>query len=156
MGFSLSIIERMIFLKQVSCFHHMTLDQLRFLAGVCEEEFFSKSSYVFRQGDPGGSMYVIVMGRVTIEREDEHKASSVRLKTLDAFSYFGEMSLFDQSPRSASVLTAQDTLLLSMRREPLMTLMLQQPDISLEIINMLCERIRATNEDFAQRIHAIN
>ena len=133
----------------------MTLEQLRFLAGVCEEEFFSKDSWIFKQGDAGGSLYVIVMGRVTIEREGEDRKASVRLKTLETFSYFGEMSLFDQSHRSASVLTAQDTLLLKMRREPLMALMLQQPDISLEIINVLCERIRATNEDILRQALAV-
>ena len=66
---SLSVDERVIFLKQVIFFQSMTNEQLKVLAGICEEEFIPKGTPVFKEGDPGGVLYVVVHGRVAIERE---------------------------------------------------------------------------------------
>ncbi|OQY24168.1 MAG: hypothetical protein DRJ03_06560 [Chloroflexi bacterium] len=146
----LSTIERVIFLKEVPFFQGMTVDQLKVLANICEEEFFAKDTQIFEQDDPGGVLYVIVSGRVAIEREAQRKGSVVRLATMDAHSYFGEMSLFDQGPRSAAARAIQDTLTLRLRREPLVALVHQYPDLSLELINVLSQRVREANDKIAQ------
>ena len=65
----LSNIEKVILLKEVPFFQGMTVEQLRVLASVCEEEFFSAETRLFAEGDPGGSLYVVVSGRVGIEQE---------------------------------------------------------------------------------------
>jgi len=146
----LSTIERVIFLKEVPFFQGMTIDQLKVLANICEEEFFAEDAQIFEQDDPGGVLYVVVSGRVAIEREAQRKGSVVRLATMDAHSYFGEMSLFDQGPRSAAARAIQDTLTLRLRREPLVALVRQYPDLSLELINVLSQRVRETNDRIAQ------
>jgi CRP-like cAMP-binding protein len=74
----------------------------------------------------------------------------VRLSNLDAHSYFGEMTLFDNSPRSATAIALQDTLTLRLRREPLIALSRQYPDLSLELINVLSQRLREANDQIAQ------
>jgi CRP-like cAMP-binding protein len=146
----LSTIEKIIFLKEVSFFQSMTIDQLRVLANVCEEEFFEEDVNIFNQGDLGGVMYVVVNGRVGIEKEGLRKRSVVRLATIESNSYFGEMTLFDNSPRSASAIALQDTLTLRLRREPLIALARQYPDLSLELINVLSARLRDTNNQLAK------
>ncbi len=140
----LSTIEKIIFLKQVPFFKGMTINQLEVLAKICEQELLEEDQWIFHQGDPGGAMYIIVSGRVGIELE-KRKGSYARLATLGAYSYFGEMSLFDNSTRSAGALTIQDTLLLRLRREPLIALARQYPDVSLELIKVLSERLRKAN-----------
>jgi CRP/FNR family cyclic AMP-dependent transcriptional regulator len=142
----LSTIERVIFLKEVPFFQGMTIDQLKVLANVCEEELFEKDTRIFDQGDPGGALYVVVSGRVAIEREGRRKGSVVRLATIEAHSYFGEMSLFDRGPRSAAAIAIQDTLTLRLRLEPLLALVRQYPDLSLELINVLSQRLRTAND----------
>jgi HEAT repeat protein len=145
----LSTIEKIIFLKEVPFFQGMTIRQLQTLAAICEEQLFETDRHIFDQGDPGGALYVIVSGRVGIEQE-KRPGSYARLATLEARSYFGEMTLFDNSPRSATAIALQDTLTLRLRREPLIALARQYPDLSLELINVLSQRLRNANQRIAE------
>lgn len=149
-GSLLSILERIIFLKEVLFFRGMTVDQLKVLASVCEEHLFAADTAVYREGDPGGVLYVVVNGRVAIERAGQRKGSVTRLGVIEANAYFGEMDLFTNSPRSATAVVIQDTLTLSLRREPLLALMRQQPDLSLELINVLSERLNSATDQIAR------
>ncbi|HEX9924299.1 MAG TPA: HEAT repeat domain-containing protein, partial [Anaerolineae bacterium] len=149
----LSTVEKIIFLKQVPFFKGMTVYQLDVLAKICEEEFFNEDQWVFNQGDPGGILYVIVTGSVGIEQE-KRKGSFARLATLGPYHYFGEMSLLDNGPRSAAALAVQDTLTLRLRREPLIALARQYPDVSLELIQVLSERLRQANNRIADLTRA--
>ena len=144
----LSTIEKIIFLKEVPFFQGMTIDQLRVLANVCEERMFHEDTVVYSAGDPGGILYVVVNGRVGLEQEK--RTGSARLATIDAYSYFGEQNLFDNSPRTTSAVAIQDTLTLQLRREPLIVLARQHPDLSLELINVLSERLRDANDRIAE------
>lgn len=149
-GILLSVLERIIFLKEVLFFHGMTVDQLKVLASVCEERFFPADTAIYREGDPGHVLYVVVNGRVAIERAGQRKGSVTRLNTITANAYFGEMDLFTDSPRSASAIAIQDTLTLSLHRDPLIALMRQQPDLSLELINVLSVRLSEATDQIAQ------
>ena len=90
--------------------------------------------------------YIVVNGRVAIDRKGERKGDSVRLATMGPYSSFGEMSLFNNYPRSASALALEDTLVLKLNDKQLVTLMRQYPDMSLELIKVLSMRMRETNE----------
>lgn len=149
----LSAIEKVIFLKEVPFFQGMTVDQLRVLANVCEEEFFCAGDQLFKEGDRGGVLYVVVSGRVGIEQE-KRKGSSVRLATIEAHSYLGETDFFDNNCRTNSAIAIQDTLTLKLRREPLIALARQHPDLSLELINVLSERLREANNRIADLTRA--
>ncbi len=149
-GILLSTIEKIIFLKEVPFFQSMTIDQLRVLANVCEEIFFKEDTHIFKEGDPGGVLYVVISGSVGIEQESRRKGSFARLATIEAHSYFGEITLFDNSPRTASALALQDTLTLRLRREPLIALARQYPNLSLELINVLSTRLREANDRIAE------
>ena len=95
----LSAIEKVIFLKEVPFFQGMTVEQLRVLADVCEEEFFPAETRLFNEGDPGGILYVVVSGRVGIEQE-KRKGSFARLATVEAHAYLGEADFFDNNGRT--------------------------------------------------------
>ncbi|NJP06327.1 MAG: cyclic nucleotide-binding domain-containing protein [Chloroflexaceae bacterium] len=145
----LSTIERIIFLKGVPFFQGMTVEQLKVLANVCEEQFFPQDTGICQQGDPGGTLYVVVSGRVGIEQE-KRAGAFARLATVEAHSYFGEANLFDDSPYAASAIALQDTLTLRLRREPLIELARQHPDLSLELIKVLSQRLREVNDRIAE------
>ena len=145
----LSTIEKIIFLKEVPFFQGMTIEQLKILAEVCEEELFEEDSRIFNAGDPGGALYVVVNGRVGIERE-KRKGSFARLANIEAHSYFGETNFFDNSPHSTSAVALQNTLTLRLRREPLVALARQHPNMSLELINVLSQRLRDANDRIAE------
>ncbi len=144
--FMLSTIEKIIFLKKIPFFQGMTIDQLKTLANVCEEQLFEEDTRIFNERESGGTLYVVISGKVAIEKEGKRKGSFARLDTKDAHSYFGEMNLFDNSPYTSSAIAVQDTLTLRLRREPLIALARQYPDLSLELINVLSQRLREVNE----------
>jgi CRP-like cAMP-binding protein/HEAT repeat protein/ATP/ADP translocase len=146
---SLSVIERIIFLKQVVLFQSMTIDQLKILASICEDEYVAQDTVIFKEGDPGGVVYVVVTGRVGIEREGDRKGSIVRLATLEERASFGEMNLFENSLRSANAFAIEDSLLLKVRAEPFVALIRQHPDISLEVIKVLNVRLRDADDQIA-------
>jgi HEAT repeat protein len=149
----LSTIEKIIFLKQVPFFQGMTIEQLRILASVCEEEFFAADTRLYKEKDPGGVLYMVINGRVGIEHE-KRTGSFARLSQVDAYSYFGEANLFDNSPRTTSAVAVQDTLTLRLRREPLIALARQYPALSLELINVLSQRLREVNDHVAELTRA--
>ena len=146
---SLSVIERIIFLKQVTLFQSMTIEQLKVLASICEDEPVTQGSVIFNEGDPGGGVYVVVNGRVGIERAGERKGSIIRLANLEARASFGEMNMFEDSFRSASAVAIEDSLLLKLRSEPFMALIRQHPDMSLELIKVLSARLREADKQIA-------
>lgn len=146
----LSVIEKIIFLKEVPFFEEMTVDQLKILANVCEEHIYEVDSTIYNEGEPGGALYVVVRGKVGIDREGRRKGSSARLATVEAHSYFGEMTLFDNSARTEKAIAIQDTFTLRIRREPLIALARQHPDLSLKLINVLSQRLRDVTNRIAQ------
>ena len=148
-GALLSVVERVVFLKEAPFFQGMTVEQLRVLAKVCEEELFPAETRLFNQGDPGGVLYVVVSGRAGIEQE-KRKGSFARLATVEAHGYLGETDFFDDNRRTHSAIAIQDTLALRLRREPLIALARQHPDLSLELINVLSVRLREANDRIAE------
>jgi HEAT repeat protein/CRP-like cAMP-binding protein len=149
-GLMLSTIEKIIFLREVSFFEGMTVDQLKVLASVAEERLFAEDEEIVAQGAPSGVLYVIVRGKVALEREGQRKGSSLRIATLEAYGYFGEMGLFDESPASERAFAVQDTLCLALRREPLIALTRRYPDLSLRLIHVLSRRLRQATDRIAQ------
>ncbi len=146
----LSMVEKMIILKEVPFFRNIPVAELEAMARVCEEKIHKKDSRIFKTGDPGGALYIIVDGQVKIEQEK--RSGSTTLATLGNDSYFGEMSLFDNSPRSASAIAMRETVILELNRAPIMSLTMQNPDMALELINMLSQRIRETSDKLADTV----
>ena len=145
----LSLVGKIILLQELPFFRGMTIDQLKVLAAVCEQEFFPAEACLFHQGDPGGVLYVVARGRVDLQQE-KRKGAFTRLGTLEAHSYLGETGFFDNNCRTNSAIAIQDTLTLRLRREPLMALARQHPDLSLELINVLSLRLREANQRIAE------
>jgi HEAT repeat protein len=147
--FMLSAVEKIIFLKGVPFFEGMTISQLKVLANTAEEAFFPADSLIFDEGEIVGSLYVVVDGKVGIERMDASKGTSARIANLEARSYFGEATLFDNSASAISALALQDTLTLRLRHEPLIALIQAYPDLSLQLVKVLSKRLRDMDEQVA-------
>jgi CRP-like cAMP-binding protein len=97
---------------------------------------------VFREGDPAGDLYLLLEGRVRVV-SGHGTPDEVILNELVAPSYFGEMAILDDQPRSGTVVVSEDVRLLSLNGESFKDLMLQMPEISFEICRQLSSRLRA-------------
>jgi CRP/FNR family transcriptional regulator len=146
----LSVVEKAIFLKQIPFFAAMTVDQLRTLAGIVEEQYYDEGDVVFAEGEPGEALYVVVSGRVGIEREPK-QGRVQRLETLTARQYFGEQTIFDGAPNENRAVAVGRAHLLSIRREPLLALIRRSPDLSMSLVMVLSQRLREADSKLAAR-----
>jgi CRP-like cAMP-binding protein len=84
-------------------------------------------------------MFIIINGRIRV-----HDGENT-LVLLGERDFFGEMSVLDPEPRSASITAVEDSCLFRLKREALYELMLGYPEIAQGIIQVLCSRLRETN-----------
>ncbi len=111
--------------------------ELRHIAGIAEEVIYTTGDPIIQQGDHGDSMFLIVEGEVRI-----HQNSS-DLATLKEQDYFGEMSILDGEPRSASAAAATDCLLLRINQSDFHDILSSHSDVALAIIRTLSQRLRS-------------
>lgn len=135
----LNNFDRLLLLRGVSIFRELRDDFLIRLSAVMEERAYPAKGIVFRQGDEGKSLYIVAGGqiRVHIERQE--------LAQLGRGEFFGEMSLFDTEPRSASVSAITPATCLELTQSQLYEAINETPEIALKLIGILSNRIRELN-----------
>jgi CRP/FNR family cyclic AMP-dependent transcriptional regulator len=101
---------------------------------------FSSGTHIFREGDPGDCMFVIVEGAVEI-----HSHGTV-VDRLRAGEIFGEMALIDSRPRSAAAIAATDCKLAAISEKRFLRLIEQTPKFALQIMRVMTERLRRRSE----------
>lgn len=122
-------------------FRGMDEPQLQALASVMRRRTFPPETVLFRKGDPGGTMFLIVSGEVRIFLHDE-QGNDITLRSLGAGQILGEYSTLDHKPRSASVssLTLLETFVLE--RADFLDLLRERPLVGIELMRGFAERIR--------------
>lgn len=102
----------------------------------------SKGEAIFKEGDQGDSMYVIIDGQVQIVRKGNR--APVVLATLQPGAFFGEMAIVDNTERTASAVAATNATLLVVEASELELLLKQRPDVGARMIRTLARRLRYT------------
>ncbi|MBM2811350.1 MAG: cAMP-binding protein [Chloroflexi bacterium] len=97
-----------------------------------------------RRGDAGGRLFVIVRGQVSVTLPSS-EGPELRLGTLKAGEVFGEMSVFDDEPRSATVTAIEPTETLSLNTTQVLAFLGEHPEAAIAIIRLLVRRLRDTN-----------
>lgn len=129
-------LEKTIFLKGVELFEDIPGEEVAHIAQIAETIHFSPNEIIFKDGDPGDAMFIIVDGKVHIHKEEKHIA------TLGNAEFVGEMAILDQEPRSASATTQEETVLLRISSEDFFDLMASRMDIVQGIMRVLTRRLR--------------
>jgi CRP/FNR family cyclic AMP-dependent transcriptional regulator len=117
---------------------------LRDFAKHAVSRTYPKNTVVVREGDRTDSLYIVVSGRVRIFVSDEGK--EVVLGESGPGEYFGEMVL-DEGPRSASVMTLEQTQFLVVPKEDFKEFVAKSPEFALNLILKLIKRVRALTGD---------
>ncbi|MGD0529519.1 MAG: DUF1003 domain-containing protein [Polyangiaceae bacterium] len=137
---------------QIPLFQGLTDEDREALAARLSEKSFKAGDIVFSQGEPGASMYVVQSGAVQIYLPSKEKdLPPVVLKDLHTGEYFGELAIFDDKPRSASVRAMVDTVLLELTREELGEHLGRSQRAAMTILAEMAERLRETNAMLSQR-----
>ncbi|WP_309120357.1 Crp/Fnr family transcriptional regulator [Paenibacillus sp.] len=132
-------------LHQVPLFKHLSDDQLTRLSEICSRKGFKAGTVLFREKEPGDVFYIIVSGSVKVFTSNSVGEEKI-LSVFQAGDNFGELSLIDGKPRSASAQVLEDSMFLTLRGSDFIHLLRSLPDMSLTIMQELCRRIRETND----------
>ena len=130
-------------LKKVSAFSGVPEDTLEELLELLEKHTIPRGEVIFRKGDPGDAMYVIESGRVQISIHDEARREVV-LKHYGPGQIFGEMSLLDGLPRSATAMAVEPMSVMILPRGVFMNYLKEHPDIAIGMMRDLSTRLRYT------------
>ncbi len=140
----LTSVDRLLFVRAVPIFKELRDDFLVRLASVMDELSFPAKHTIFTEGQEGRSLYIVVSGKVRVHIGNRDLAK------LEQGTCFGEMSLFDAEPRSASVTTLESCECLVLTQQQLYDAIDETPGIAINIIRLLSRRIRELNRVNAQ------
>ena len=137
-------MEDVIFLKQNPIFNMVGSEELKAIAAIADYREFDAGDIIVKEGEPGDSLFFVKEGQIQITKKLKEKETT--LATLGQTSCFGEMVIFDNEPRSASCYAHENCLLLVIQKSDLLEVILQYPQIALQLFKVLGGRLRAANE----------
>jgi CRP-like cAMP-binding protein len=105
----------------------------------------AKGSILFNEGDEGEQLYVIIDGKLKLGTSSGDGRENL-LSILGPGEMFGELSLFDPGPRTSTATAVTDAKLLSLSHEKVIPWLKQNPEVSLQLLTRLSQRLRRTNE----------
>ncbi len=131
--------EKVLFLKGIELFAAVPSEDLVEIAAITTEVAAEESEEVFREGDRGDALYLVVEGSVRVERGGR------TLAVLGVRDVFGEMSLLDADPRSATAVAASSLTLLRIGRDEFTAVLRERPEVAAGVLRVLSRRLRAAN-----------
>jgi hypothetical protein len=148
---SLTTIEKMMLLRQVPIFTELDADDLEELAFIVEERIVNAGTDLFREGDAGDAVYLIVKGKVRVLVGGANGRPETTINELGPGACIGEMAVLDASARSATVRSLERTRSLRVPGEGFKRLMTERPEMSEAIVAELVRRLRDVTTKMAQK-----
>lgn len=142
---TLSVMERILFLRRAPLFADLSAADLRRVAAITSEVLFLDGDLIAAQGEPGEEMYLIVSGevRVLVSTPDCPEIELVRRQPGDVV---GEMAIISGEPRAASLVAAGDVRVLCLDQKNFEGLLRERPEVSLAVMRELCARLKAATK----------
>jgi CRP/FNR family transcriptional regulator len=137
-------------LGRVPVFGELAPDDLRRVADVAIPRSFGGGDVVFREGDDSDTCYVVRSGHARAIREHPD-GRQITLATFGPGDIFGELAMFDDERRSATVEAVDDLGVLGIPGVDMRALLSRHPDISVKLVISLGRRLRAANERLARQ-----
>ena len=138
------------FLVKVPIFKNLSHSELNLVKNVVHLRKYQPEEVIFMEGQPGTGMYIITAGGVDISL-NYRRPNQINLAHMQVGDFFGELSLLDESPRSATAVTVGPTELAGFFRSDLMDVIEKNPilgnKVVLSLAEVLGERLRATNKE---------
>jgi CRP-like cAMP-binding protein len=146
-------ISALAFLRRTSLFKDLAEPHLLALGPRLRERRLKKGEILFREGDTGQEMFVIRAGSVVISKAVLGRVEQV-LARMGEGEFFGEMSLFDRAPRSATVQADTETVLFCLDRDSLRQFVEVSPRAAAAffytMVQVFIQRLRASGELVAE------
>lgn len=131
-------------LKKVTILRALSQSQLKALTKWAKVVVFSKGETVVKRGERGNGLYLILEGSADVRRGNRS------LARLGAGQFFGEMSLFDNEPRSADVVALQPSKLVAVSKWEFWGFAASEPSVVLSVLEEMSRRLRAADHALAE------
>ena len=153
-------------LAKIKLFELFDEDELNELAAAIDAEKLEVEETLFHAGDVGESLYIVRSGAVELFVKD-NLGQKIVLKLAEEGDIFGEISMLDNRPRSASAVAVRETELFALDREDLLLLFRKKPDAALNMLAAMGEMLREAdkllrtrvsrniNEEMAEKLSAL-
>ena len=132
-------------LADVPMFSLLDADERSTLSELLDDVRFAKGDTVFNFGDSGDALYLVRTGRVQVYVEN-FQGDKIPLAENEPGDIFGEISLLDGGPRTATAVAMEDTECLSLDREKLLEFVTRHPHAAIDLLTVMGRRLRATDE----------
>jgi CRP-like cAMP-binding protein len=136
-------------LKRVTIFKDLDENELEQVAEVCKEEKFTSGEFIFREGEHGNRLYLVVDGEVRISR-DVPGIGEEALAVLKPGALFGEMAVFDRTERSTHAISNGGTTALTISRPDFEMLLDFNRELAYKVlwgcVRLVSSRLRSTND----------
>ncbi len=139
-----------LLLSNVPVFAGLSEQDLAAVEAVSVARRFATGEVVFREGDTGETCYVVRTGTARAIRQHSD-GRSITLAHFTAGDIFGELAMFDDEPRSATVDVIENTEAIAIPGRDMQRLVGEHPEIGVKLIAALAQRLRATNERLARQ-----
>jgi CRP-like cAMP-binding protein len=137
-------------LAAVPVFAELPAEELRRVAELSQPRRFAAGEVVFREGDASNTCYVVRSGHARAIREHTD-GRQIALATFGPGDIFGELAMFDDEVRSATVEAIEPLEALAILGPDMRRLMLRRPELAVALAVALSRRLRATNERLASQ-----
>jgi CRP/FNR family transcriptional regulator, cyclic AMP receptor protein len=138
-------------LSKVNLFSGLAPDALDCVAAIAIEERHPRGSRLFQHGDPGDKVYIILSGKIRVSRDIPGMGEEA-LAVLGPGDVCGEMSLFDDAPRSADAHVHEGCSVLAIPKDSFEQLLFLRPDLAHDVlwqaVRIMVRRLRETNDKF--------
>jgi CRP/FNR family cyclic AMP-dependent transcriptional regulator len=134
-----------LLLRNVPLFAVLPESQLNLLTSMVTRKTFSRGTTIITAGGPTDSLYIIISGRLKVMMSDD-EGREVILAILGSNEFFGEMSLVDDSPRSASVVAIEVCELLSLAKRDFNKCLEDNFEMAMTVMRGLVKRLREADQ----------
>jgi CRP/FNR family transcriptional regulator len=121
------------------------------LRGAMRRETFARGDVVFEEGDQGDKLYAVIDGKIKLARTAADGRENLQA-VLGPGEMFGELSLFDPKPRTAGAVAVTDSVLASLAHDALRPWITGRPDVAVQLLQALAQRLRRTNDVLADLV----
>lgn len=132
----LAAIEKVIFLKSVDIFSHASIEELGRVAALTEEAYFEPGETIYRDGDPIDAIYLILKGRVAVERNGKV------IRDVGERQAFGTVAALDLKPAIHTVRAVDPVSALKLNTQDLQDLLSLDFELVQSVIRALCGLVR--------------
>lgn len=129
------------FLTKVPLFHGLKENQLMKIARRCRERDYAADEVIIEQGKVGVGLFILVRGEAKVVRHQDD-GTDVELDRLKRTDFFGELSLLDDAPRSATVIALEETKCLALSKLDFLEELTSDAEMGVAMLKTMSQRYR--------------